>query len=62
LREQRMQQILEAGPDGAAEAARWRLLNDPNGMARLHQRIWQDPRYQAWHDAYQRSRASSAGS
>lgn len=52
LREQRMQQILDAGPDGAAEAARWRLLNDPDGMARLHLRVWQDERYQAWRDAY----------
>lgn len=52
LREQRMQQILDAGPNGAAEAARWRLLNDPDGMARLHQRVWQDQRYQSWRDAY----------
>jgi membrane glycosyltransferase len=52
LREQRMQQILDAGPDGAAEAARWRLLNDPDGMAQLHSRVWQDERYQAWRDAY----------
>ncbi|MCQ2031075.1 glucans biosynthesis glucosyltransferase MdoH [Stutzerimonas zhaodongensis] len=52
LREQRMQQILDAGPDGAAEAARWRLLNDPDGMARLHLRVWQDQRYQNWRDAY----------
>src|SRR5690606_7962841 len=56
LREQRMQQILEAGPAGKAEAARWRLLNDPNGMARLHQRIWDDERYQSWREAYERSR------
>jgi membrane glycosyltransferase len=52
LREQRMRQILDAGPNGAAEAARWRLLNDPDGMARLHQCVWQDERYQAWRDAY----------
>lgn len=52
LREQRMQQILDAGPNGAAEAARWRLLNDPDGMARLHLRVWQDQQYQNWRDAY----------
>ncbi|MCQ4256798.1 glucans biosynthesis glucosyltransferase MdoH [Pseudomonas stutzeri] len=54
LREQRMQQILDAGPDGAAEAARWRLLNDPDGMARLHLRVWQDQQYQNWRDAYRK--------
>lgn len=60
LREQRMQQILEAGPDGAAEAARWRLLNDPDGMARLHLRVWQDQRYQNWRDAYRYPGLASA--
>ena len=55
LREQRMQQILDAGPNGDAEAARWRLLNDPQGMARLHQRVWQDERYGSWRAAYGKS-------
>ncbi len=59
LREQRMQQILDAGPKGNAEAARWRLLNDPDGMARLHLRVWQDPRYQGWLDAYGRGEAQA---
>ncbi|EXF44551.1 glucosyltransferase MdoH [Pseudomonas sp. BAY1663] len=60
LREQRMQQILDAGPEGNAEAARWRLLNDPDGMASLHLRVWQDPRYQAWCDAYRRCAAKES--
>ncbi len=54
LREQRMSEILEAGPDGAVEATRWRLLNDPDGMARLHHSIWQDEQYRAWREAYYR--------
>ncbi|MHB0852643.1 glucans biosynthesis glucosyltransferase MdoH [Stutzerimonas nitrititolerans] len=54
LREQRMSEILEAGPDGAVEATRWRLLNDPDGMARLHHSIWQDEQYRAWREAYNR--------
>jgi membrane glycosyltransferase len=58
LREQRMQQVLDAGPTGAAEAARWRLLNDPDGMAQLHHRIWQDQRYQVWREAYQQPHRS----
>jgi len=62
LREQRMQQILDAGPNGAAEAARWRLLNDPDGMAQLHSRVWQDQRYQAWRDAYRPSDFGDASS
>ncbi|MGA6098907.1 glucans biosynthesis glucosyltransferase MdoH [Stutzerimonas marianensis] len=51
LREQRLKEVLEAGPRGAAEATRWRLLNDPEGMSRLHRRVWEDPRYQNWRDA-----------
>ena len=54
LREQRMKEILAAGPDGPAEATRWRLLNDPDGMARLHHSIWQDEQHQAWREAYYR--------
>ncbi|WP_421682493.1 glucans biosynthesis glucosyltransferase MdoH [Stutzerimonas urumqiensis] len=53
LREARMKEVLDAGPDGAAEATRWRLLNDPDGMARLHLSIWSDPRHGIWREAYQ---------
>jgi len=59
LREQRMQQILDAGPDGKAEAARWRLLNDPDGMARLHHCVWQEPQYQVWRDTYRQATSDS---
>ena len=59
LREQRMREILAAGPDGHAEAARWRLLNDPDGMARLHHSIWQDEQHQAWREAYYRRKPAS---
>jgi len=52
LREARIAEILAAGPHGSVEATRWRLLNDPDGMARLHARIWQDARQQAWRDAH----------
>jgi membrane glycosyltransferase len=52
LREARLAEILAAGPHGSVEATRWRLLNDPDGMARLHARIWQDTRQQAWRDAH----------
>ena len=59
LREQRLREILAAGPEGPAEATRWRLLNDPDGMALLHHSIWQDERYQAWREAYQRLRPAT---
>ena len=49
LREQRLGKVLAAGPDGAdAEAARWRLLNDPDGMALLHRHAWEDPAGAVW--------------
>ena len=49
LREQRLGQVLAVGPDGAdAEAARWRLLNDPDGMALLHRHAWEDPAGAVW--------------
>ncbi|MDU9409695.1 glucans biosynthesis glucosyltransferase MdoH [Pseudomonas sp. zfem001] len=51
LREARIEEILSAGPEGKVEATRWRLLNDPDGMARLHARIWQEPQYHAWREA-----------
>lgn len=51
LREERIEEILNAGPHGKVEATRWRLLNDPDGMARLHARIWQEPQYRAWREA-----------
>jgi len=54
LREQRLGEILAAGPKGAAEATRWRLLNDPEGMARLHERVWQDEQHRDWREAYKR--------
>src|SRR5690606_6889931 len=59
LREQRMKEILAAGPNGPAEAARWRLLNDPDGMARLHHSIWQDEQHQDWREAYYRRAPAS---
>jgi membrane glycosyltransferase len=51
LREERIGEILDAGPEGKVEATRWRLLNDPDGMARLHARIWQQVQYRAWREA-----------
>ncbi|MDH1441455.1 glucans biosynthesis glucosyltransferase MdoH [Pseudomonas sp. GD03721] len=51
LRDERIEEILNAGPQGKVEATRWRLLNDPDGMARLHARIWQEPQYRAWREA-----------
>ncbi|UYP31661.1 glucans biosynthesis glucosyltransferase MdoH [Pseudomonas sp. Z8(2022)] len=51
LREERIGEILDAGPEGKVEATRWRLLNDPDGMARLHARIWQETQYRAWREA-----------
>ncbi len=51
LRDERIDEILNAGPEGKVEATRWRLLNDPDGMARLHARIWQEPQYHAWREA-----------
>lgn len=51
LRAERIDEILSAGPEGKVEATRWRLLNDPDGMARLHARIWQEPQYHAWREA-----------
>lgn len=51
LRDERIEEILNAGPEGQVEATRWRLLNDPDGMARLHARIWQEPQYHAWREA-----------
>ena len=51
LRDERIEEILNAGPQGKVEATRWRLLNDPDGMARLHARIWQEPQYHAWREA-----------
>ncbi|MBJ7546172.1 glucan biosynthesis glucosyltransferase H, partial [Pseudomonas sp. OA3] len=51
LRDERIDEILSAGPEGKVEATRWRLLNDPDGMARLHARIWQEPQYHAWREA-----------
>ena len=51
LRNERIEEILNAGPQGKVEATRWRLLNDPDGMARLHARIWQEPQYHAWRKA-----------
>ena len=40
---------VEVGPDGAeAGAARWRLLNDPDGMALLHRHAWEDPAGAVW--------------
>lgn len=51
LREERIEEILSAGPEGKVEATRWSLLNDPDGMARLHARIWHEPQYHAWREA-----------
>ncbi len=51
LRDERIDEILNAGPEGKVEATRWRLLNDPDGMARLHARTWQEPQYHAWREA-----------
>ncbi|APU31345.1 glucan biosynthesis glucosyltransferase H [Ectopseudomonas alcaliphila JAB1] len=51
LRAERIDEILSVGPEGKVEATRWRLLNDPDGMARLHARIWQEPQYHAWREA-----------
>jgi len=51
LRDERIEEILNAGPQGKVEATRWRLLNDPDGMARLHARIWQEPQHHAWREA-----------
>lgn len=51
LRDERIDEILNAGPEGKVEATRWRLLNDPDGMARLHARIWQEPQHHAWREA-----------
>ncbi|MBP8883088.1 MAG: glucans biosynthesis glucosyltransferase MdoH [Pseudomonas sp.] len=51
LRNERIDEILSAGPEGKVEATRWRLLNDPDGMARLHARIWQEPQYHVWRKA-----------
>lgn len=51
LRDERIGEILAAGPQGRVEATRWRLLNDPDGMARLHARIWQEPQHRAWREA-----------
>ncbi|WP_322981713.1 glucans biosynthesis glucosyltransferase MdoH [Pseudomonas sp. C11] len=58
LRDERIEEILAAGPDGRVEATRWRLLNDPDGMARLHARVWQEPQYRAWRDAREALRDS----
>lgn len=49
LREQRLAEVLAAGPAAAkGEAARWRLLNDPDGMALLHRHVWDDPAGANW--------------
>ncbi len=54
LREQRLEEVIAAGPAGEnAEAARWRLLNDPDGMALLHRHAWEDPAGAAWLARYQ---------
>jgi membrane glycosyltransferase len=55
LREQRLAEVLAAGPSGEkAEAARWRLLNDPDGMALLHQYAWDDPAGATWLARYRK--------
>ncbi len=56
LRDERIEEILAAGPQGHVEATRWRLLNDPDGMARLHARIWQEPQQHSWREARERLR------
>ncbi|XLX39225.1 glucans biosynthesis glucosyltransferase MdoH [Ectopseudomonas mendocina] len=56
LRDERIDEILNAGPEGKVEATRWRLLNDPDGMARLHARIWQEPQHHVWREASDRLR------
>lgn len=56
LRDERIEEILAAGPQGHVEATRWRLLNDPDGMARLHARIWQEPEQHSWREARERLR------
>src|SRR5690606_36692175 len=53
LREQRLGEILAAGPKVAAEATRWRLLNDPDSMARLHEHVWLDEQHRDWRQAYE---------
>ncbi|MGG2396657.1 glucans biosynthesis glucosyltransferase MdoH [Pseudomonas sp. SH1-B] len=58
LRDERIEEILEAGPEGHVEATRWRLLNDPDGMARLHARIWQEPQHHSWREARDRLRGA----
>ena len=40
LRDERIEEILAAGPQGHVEATRWRLLNDPDGMARNAGASW----------------------
>ncbi len=47
LREERIARILQDGPSGTTEA-RWALLSDPAGMARLHQRLWTTPEGEPW--------------
>ncbi len=56
LRDERIDEILNAGPEGKVEATRWRLLNDPDGMARLHARVWQEPQHHVWREASDRLR------
>ncbi|TLX53449.1 glucans biosynthesis glucosyltransferase MdoH [Stutzerimonas nosocomialis] len=51
LRVQRLDRVLAAGPNGADEA-RWKLLDDPQGLARLHYLVWSDDRHRPWRDAY----------
>jgi len=61
LREQRLAEVLAAGPAaGKAEATRWRLLNDPEGMALLHRQVWESPGGAAWLARYDEQFAQRA--
>lgn len=52
LRQERLAKVLKAGPRQGAQDERWRLLDDPDGMALLHYSIWRDDNQQSWREAY----------
>lgn len=53
LREERLAKVLAAGPEKGANEARWKLLDDPEAMARLHRAVTEGEARQAWDAARQ---------
>lgn len=50
LREERLAQVLLAGPEASADL-RWRLLDDPEALARLHEAVSAGSGHPAWRQA-----------